>query len=225
MRPIFPAPDADGIALVSAAATLPFPPTEFGVIPDLYREVLNGCPSVFDLDIWCDAACTLTLAELYGGVLHPMVLVADDVDLVDFATNSLDIAGHLYATGDGPVQLTTGTTLPTGLALLTNYWIIVDNAGTISLATTFANALAGTVVTFSDVGVGVHTISGTATTKRMYWHSLGLLGDLKDGTITMGVVLSRIERFEHDSRVRAYALSGTPSAGNVSAAIYPVVAR
>jgi len=225
MRPIFPAPDADGIALVSAAATLPFPPTEFGVIPDLYREVLNGCPSVFDLDIWCDAACTLTLAELYGGVLHPMVLVADDVDLVDFATNSLDIAGHLYATGDGPVQLTTGTTLPTGLSLLTDYYIIVDNAGTISLATSFANALAGTVVTFSDVGVGVHTISDTVNTSRMYWHSFGLLGDAKDGTITLGVALARIERFDHNPLVRAYAMSATPTAGNISATLYPIIER
>ena len=206
-------------------AAFPFPPVAYGIIAGSYRDYTIGNVSNFDLCIWADGASVLTLAELYGGILHDMVLADDDVDLVDFATNSLDIAGHLYATGDGPVQLTTGTTLPTGLSLLTDYYIIVDNAGTISLATSFANALAGTVVTFSDVGVGVHTISDTVNTSRMYWHSFGLLGDAKDGTITLGVALARIERFDHNPLVRAYAMSATPTAGNISATLYPIIER
>lgn len=92
----------------------------------------------------------------------------DDVDTVDFANNELDLAAHAYESGDGPLQLTTTDTLPTGLALLTNYWAIKKDDGTIQLASTFANAVAAvpTAVAFSDVGVGTHTISATATTTR-----------------------------------------------------------
>ncbi len=90
----------------------------------------------------------------------------DDVDTVDFANDELDVAAHAYTTGDGPMQLVTSDTLPTGLELATDYWIVVIDAGTIQLADTFAKAIAAvpTPVTFSDVGVGTHTIEDTETT-------------------------------------------------------------
>lgn len=87
-------------------------------------------------------------------------VVADiGIDTVDFANNELDIASHEFEDGDGPVQLTTTTTLPTGLALLTDYWTIFTDGGTIQLATSRANALLGTAVTFSDAGTGTHTVT------------------------------------------------------------------
>ncbi len=215
-----------GIALHTSAAALAYPPTTFGVIPATYRDVVVGVPGGFDLDIWCDATCAMTVATLYAGMLHDFVTVDDDVDLVDFANDELDVNGHLYQTGDGPLQLTTGTTLPTGLALANDYYAIYVGANTIQLASSFDLALAGTALPIADVGVGTHTISDVvSSTKRMYWHSMGLLGPAADGAITLSVTQARVERIDHDPRVRAYALSATLSAGNVSAAIYPLLER
>jgi len=62
------------------------------------------------------------------------------------------------------VTLTTTGTLPAGLSLATTYFVIrVDqNAGTFKLATTLANADAGTAIDITDAGTGTHTITPTA---------------------------------------------------------------
>ena len=71
-----------------------------------------------------------------------------------------EIAAHGYETGNGPYQLTTTGTLPAGLALLTNYWIINVSVGVISLATSYDLAIAGTAINITDDGSGIHTIAG-----------------------------------------------------------------
>ena len=60
-----------------------------------------------------------------------------------------------------PVVLTTTGTLPAGLSLSTTYFIIrVDQgAGTFKLATTIANANAGTAINITDTGSGTHTMA------------------------------------------------------------------
>lgn len=57
------------------------------------------------------------------------------------------------------VQLTTTTTLPGGLALATNYYVIRVTDSTFKLATTYANAVAGTAINITDAGTGTHTLS------------------------------------------------------------------
>ena len=57
------------------------------------------------------------------------------------------------------VQLTTTTTLPAGLALATNYYVIKVTDSTFKLATTYANAVAGTAINITDAGTGTHTMS------------------------------------------------------------------
>jgi hypothetical protein len=57
------------------------------------------------------------------------------------------------------VQFTTTGTLPTGLSLATDYWLVRQSATTAKVATTYANALAGTVVAFTDAGTGTHTLT------------------------------------------------------------------
>jgi len=57
------------------------------------------------------------------------------------------------------VQLTTTTTLPAGLALATNYYVIRVTDSTFKLATTYANAVAGTAINITDAGTGTHTMS------------------------------------------------------------------
>lgn len=57
------------------------------------------------------------------------------------------------------VQLSTTTTLPAGLSTLTDYWTIRLSATTSRLASSLANARAGTFIAFTDNGTGTHTIT------------------------------------------------------------------
>ena len=57
------------------------------------------------------------------------------------------------------VRLTTTTTLPAPLATATDYYVIRMSDGTFELATTYANALAGTQINITDAGTGTHTIT------------------------------------------------------------------
>lgn len=57
------------------------------------------------------------------------------------------------------VRFTTTTTLPTGLALATDYWLVRQSATTAKVATSFANAIAGTFIAFTDAGTGTHTLT------------------------------------------------------------------
>ena len=57
------------------------------------------------------------------------------------------------------VRFTTTTTLPTGLALATDYWLVRVSATTARVATSYANYVAGTVVAFTDGGTGTHTLT------------------------------------------------------------------
>jgi len=57
------------------------------------------------------------------------------------------------------VRLTTTTTLPAGLSLATDYYVIRVSDTTFKLATSYANAVAGTAINITDAGTGTHTIS------------------------------------------------------------------
>jgi hypothetical protein len=57
------------------------------------------------------------------------------------------------------VRLTTTTTLPAGLSLATDYYVIKVSDSTCKLATTYANAVAGTAINITDAGTGTHTMS------------------------------------------------------------------
>lgn len=56
------------------------------------------------------------------------------------------------------VRFTTTTTLPTGLSLATDYWLVRVSSTTARVATSLANAIAGTVIAFTDAGTGTHTL-------------------------------------------------------------------
>jgi len=57
------------------------------------------------------------------------------------------------------VQLTTTTTLPAGLSLATDYYVIKVSDTTCQFATSYANAVAGTAINITDAGTGTHTIN------------------------------------------------------------------
>lgn len=64
---------------------------------------------------------------------------------------------HGLTTGDD-VYLTTDGELPTGLTASTKYWAILKDEDEIYLATSYANAIAGTKITTSSAGSGTHSL-------------------------------------------------------------------
>lgn len=75
------------------------------------------------------------------------------------------------------VRFTTTTTLPTGLSLATDYWLIRVSATTARVATSYANYVAGTAIAFTDAGTGTHTL-----TIQMGRNSAGCLASFVVGT-------------------------------------------
>lgn len=74
-----------------------------------------------------------------------------------FATDILTVTQN-WATGLAVLVSSAGT-LPAPLAENTAYYVINMTATTIKLALTYANAVAGTEITLTDDGTGIHTIS------------------------------------------------------------------
>lgn len=142
-----------------------------------------------------------TAAEIHNGLLAALNGVAGNNYLatfrpisgvVDFnftrsSGNILSSTAHGLQTGDGPVRLTnSGGGLPSGLATGTDYYAIRLTADTFSLASSLANALAGTAVTVSDAGTGTHTVDVTTSTVSPH---LGLVvtGDSAGAFFSLGV--------------------------------------
>jgi len=209
-----------GHTVLSAQAAAAFPPIRGLDVTDWVAGT-KAVPQ-FDALFSADGTCNVTAGEMLYATSESQVIADDNVDTVDFANNELDLAGHLYQTGDGPLRLTTTDTLPTGLALATDYYAIKKDAGTIQLATSRANALAGTAVTFSDVGVGTHTIADTADTTRLIWATRGLNGQAADGAIALTATKWFLERFDFNPRIVAISFTGTLSANNLTVKAFPV---
>lgn len=80
------------------------------------------------------------------------------------APGVVTLASHGMITGD-QVYLTTTGALPTGLTANTLYYVVSIDASTFNLATSRANAVAGTKITTTGTQSGVHTL---------YWCPNGL---------------------------------------------------
>lgn len=80
----------------------------------------------------------------------------EDISAVDETTEELTVAQD-WTTGIEVVLATTNT-LPDPLAVNTVYYVIRVDATTIKLATTAANATAGTAIDLTDQGTGTHSI-------------------------------------------------------------------
>jgi len=79
------------------------------------------------------------------------------------STITAAVTGIITATGTiltitgTEVKFSTTGTLPSGLSTDTTYYMIYQSATTFKVATSMANALAGTAVTIADTGTGTHT--------------------------------------------------------------------
>ncbi len=209
------------VVVADAAAALPYPPVDFGVVSADWSDNSIGAVPEFDLDIWALETLSLTDAEVFGGILRAFVY-ADDTVTFDNTTDYVELTDHGLETGDGPLFLdTAGGTSPAELTDGDPYWVIKVDANNFQLAATFADAVAGTAVEFDDDGDGTTTISDSADTKRIYWHSFGLLQD----DISLDETRAFSVRCSHRPSVAAYALIGTLSAGAVTVTVTPVQDR
>jgi Fe-S cluster assembly iron-binding protein IscA len=109
------------------------------------------------------------------------------------------------------VQFTTSGTLPTGLSLATDYWLIRVSATTARVAASYTDYVAGTAIAFTDAGTGTHTFTirmpranngvgceaafvvqtqptagGPTLSASSYTNSAGTAGRAFQGTPTMG---------------------------------------
>lgn len=82
---------------------------------------------------------------------------ADDATDICTWTSTANIPSNIL-TGTR-VRLTTTTTLPAGLATATDYYVIVVSSTTFKLATSYANAVAGTAINITSTGTGTHTVT------------------------------------------------------------------
>lgn len=89
-------------------------------------------------------------------------LPSNNIATGTFTAATTDICtktAHGFATGDR-VRVSSATTLPAGLSAATTYYVIKLTADTFKLATTDANATAGTAIDITDTGTGAHSIVG-----------------------------------------------------------------
>jgi hypothetical protein len=82
---------------------------------------------------------------------------ASDVDFSSTPDTITLPRNHKFETGQ-PVHFTTASALPTGLTAGTIYWVVYVSATKIAVASTKANAFAGTTINLTAAGTGPHKI-------------------------------------------------------------------
>ena len=82
---------------------------------------------------------------------------------VNIDSNSVTVAGNSVVTGLKGQLTTSAGSLPAGLAVLTDYFLIVVDATHVKFAASLADALAGTPVDITDQGTAGSTFTFTAT--------------------------------------------------------------
>lgn len=117
----------------------------------------------------------------------PSAVEFEDSDVATGTEYITDVGHGLFTGLKG--QLTTTGTLPTGLATSTDYWVIKIDDDTFQLASSLANAQAGTAVDITAAsGGGTHTFTPTAiagTIKLQYSIDLENWEDVADSSQTI----------------------------------------
>lgn len=108
--------------------------------------------------------CVLMLVDLLAFYRVTTMATTTARDTINSETFTANAGTDLITYGqDWPtytkVRFTTSSTLPAGLSLATDYWLIRASATTATVATSLANAVAGTFVDITDTGTGTHTLT------------------------------------------------------------------
>ncbi len=182
--------------------------------------------------------CAVPVVKAFDGVAAATVLAGVETtpgiaSTVVIATDRITITAHGLTTGLKG-QASSGGTLPAGLAISTDYFVIVVDANIIKLATSLANALASTAIDITDQGTNAatHTFTPTAiaggkiTLQKSNCYDpiqnpSGAFDDVAAGTAitaTADIWISDIDPGYTWARIQH-----TATAGQLSAATYVVV--
>jgi hypothetical protein len=119
----------------------------------------NNLASVITHDLILDGYPRLAIQSKFDDVTPSGKSFADtDVDIVN---DKILVTNHGLSTGTKGRFTTTGT-LPSGLSLATDYWIIYFNVNNFKVANSYANAIAGIPVDLNSIGSGTHTFTASA---------------------------------------------------------------
>lgn len=114
---------------------------------------LNGRTGSSGTNSWNGNLCCCFSTPVGGGGTDLQITA------VDTGTEQLTITGHGLSNAAGPLLANAATTFPAPLTSATNYYAIVVDANTIKLATSQANALAGTAIDLTSAGSGVRSLA------------------------------------------------------------------
>jgi len=109
----------------------------------------------------------------------------------DAATDLLSVSDTSAMSTGRALRFSSTTTLPAPLVASTTYYAIVIDSTTIKVATTAANASAGTAIDLTDAGTGTHTLFETLTSfASLYTRpmDLAVVPDLFETLIANGVI-------------------------------------
>lgn len=145
-----------------------------------YKIQVDG-PSVTSTEVLYTSDANATQQEIHNGLLTGLNAVVGKNYTAAFqaladlsakvvtanpATDELNHTAHGYNTGDGPIQFTnSGGGLPAGISALTDYYVVKFDADNFQIATSLANALAGTIVDITTAGTGTQTATPTGAAK------------------------------------------------------------
>lgn len=119
--------------------------------------VAYGATAIADFTAHNQLALTKALGNVFAGTSNS--IPSGQTFTADFTTGILTITtATQMSTGTPVVVSNSGGALPTGLNAGQVYYSIFVTATTIKLASTIANAYAGTAVSFSDNGSGTNTV-------------------------------------------------------------------
>lgn len=145
---------------------------------------------------------------------------------VDATANTLTKTSHGFVTGLKG-QMTTSSALPGGLATTTDYFVVKIDADTFKLASSLANAEAGTVIDITTQGTGTHTFTATTSTgnvcKLQHSNDGTNYKDLGSYTATIATSASSdIWRVGDVSDIGYIKVLYTPSAGQIALKVVAV---
>lgn len=173
---------------------------------------------------------TLQLVDLLGFYNITTVTTTGDQaltnTLIAFDTFTADAGTDIITTNNGnllsysKVQFSTTTTLPAGLAAATDYFVVRQTQNTFKVATSLANALAGTFIDITSAGTGTHTINNLLP---RYTNGYGVRAFLTPSTV-MGAATPNIRiTYTDDQNNTGNLTPATLPIGNTAAAVTSIV--
>jgi flagellin len=128
------------------------------------KNILDGSPGTngrVSFQVGANASQTITAD--FGNFQTKYTTNTFATSAVTNADNKFTLSNHGYVTGDKVIYDDGGGTVATGLADNTEYWVIKTDANNFTLASSYDNAIAGTVQAITGDGNNAQTLTKANT--------------------------------------------------------------